>query len=361
MLNTRYYSNKKQYLIILIIQTINTLFCYFISEFVGYKGVALIFLMQVSLNAILFDIFPVLLSAILSALTWNFFFIEPILTFHINEPDDALLFLLFFVIASINAVLTYKIKGFERKQRLQEEKNKTIELYNTILNSLSHELKTPIATIIGAVDTIKNKNQILSDTNLEILYNEIEKAGLRLNQQVKNLLNMSRLESGFIQVKNDWCDIYELIYTIIHQNKESTIAHTIIFEPNNNFPLCKLDAGLLEQIIHNIIHNALTYTPANSIIKIEANCQNDICIIIITDNGNGFPEDEIEFVFDKFYRLKNSFAGGTGLGLSIVKGYLKAMKGNVTLCNLPQNGGAKFTIEIPCELSNMNLNNSIYA
>ncbi len=361
MLNTRYYSYKKQYLIVLIIQIINTLLCYTISDFVGYKGVALIFLMQVSLNAILFDIFPVLLSAIFSALTWNFFFINPILTFHINEPDDALLFLLFFVIASINAVLTYKIKGFERKQSLQEEKNKTIELYNTVLNSLSHELKTPIATIIGAVDTIKNKNQTLSDTNLEILYNEIEKAGLRLNQQVKNLLNMSRLESGFIQIKNDWIDINELIYKIIHQNKENSTTHTITFEPKNDFPLCKLDAGLLEQIIHNIIHNALTYTPIKSTITIEVNYEKDTCIIVITDNGHGFPADEIEFVFDKFYRLKNSYTGGTGLGLSIVKGYLKAMNGSVTLSNLTQNGGAKFILKIPCEISNINLNNPTYA
>ena len=172
---------------------------------------------------------------------------------------------------------------------------------------------------------------------------------------------MSRLETGMLKLKIDWCDINELIYKVIRQNKEISSSHAIIFEPNNTFPLCKLDAGLLEQIIHNIIHNALTYTPENSIIKIEANFQNDICKIVISDNGNGFPEEEIEFVFDKFYRLKNSSAGGTGLGLSIVKGYLKAMNGNITLYNLPQNGGAKFSIEIPCELSNMNLNYSSYA
>jgi two-component system sensor histidine kinase KdpD len=324
--------------------------CYFSVDFIGYRAIALILLVVVSPNAMLFDIFPVMLSALLSALIWNFFFIPPTLTLHIGTPEDGLMFLMYFVIASINAVLTYKIREFERKGREEEEKEKAIKLYNTLLNSLSHELRTPISTIIGAIDTIKDNQTKLSDTNRNELYSEIKIAGFRLNRQVENLLSMSRLEAGVIQLKKDWCDLNELIFAAINDNKDDAKHHHIEFSPDDNLPLFKLDRGLIENTLQNVIHNALQHTPHNSTIYIEATFNGTHCIIQISDNGLGFPENEIDFVFDKFYRLTNTATGGTGLGLSIVKGFTESMNGTVRLENLP-NGGARFTITIPCESS----------
>jgi two-component system sensor histidine kinase KdpD len=257
---------------------------------------------------------------------------------------------MYFVIASINAILTYKIREFDRKERDEEEKEKTIRLYNTLLNSLSHELRTPISTIIGAIDTIKDNQSKLSADNINELYSEIEIASFRLNRQVENLLSMSRLEAGFIQPKNDWCDINELVFSAINDNKDDSQNHKIEFYPNENIPLFKLDSGLIEQILNNIIHNALQYTPANSIIRIEIDHSSTHCILTISDNGKGFPEDEIDYVFDKFYRLNGGVSGGTGLGLSIVKGFTESLNGKVYLKNL-STGGSKFIIKIPCETS----------
>ena len=357
LLRTRKYSKNKQYLISVLLIVITAVLCFFAVDYSGYRAIALILLVVVSINAILFDIFPVLLSALLSALIWNFCFIPPTLTLHIGTPEDGLMFLMYFVIASINAVLTYKIREVERKERDEEEKVKAIKLYNTLLNSLSHELRTPISTIIGAIDTIKDNKTILSDKNRNELYSEIEIAGFRLNRQVENLLSMSRLEAGFIQPKNDWCDLNEVVFTVIKDTKDEANNHKIEFSPNENLPLVKLDSGLIEQILYNLIHNALQYTTENSTIKIEANNIDSNCIIQITDNGKGFPENEIDFVFDKFYRLNKTATGGTGLGLSIVKGFTAAMNGKVYLENVPE-GGAKFTVEFPCEfLPNTNLEN----
>jgi len=350
LLRTRKYSKKNQYLISILLIALTAVLCFFSVDFIGYRAVALILLVVVSLNAILFDIFPVLLSALLSALIWNFFFIPPTLTLHIGTPEDGLMFLMYFVIASINAVLTYKIREVERKERDEEEKAKAIKLYNTLLNSLSHELRTPISTIIGAIDTIKDNQTKLSDSNRNELYSEIEIASNRLNRQVENLLSMSRLEAGFIQPKKDWCDLNELVFTTIKDNKDEANNHKIEFNPNENLPLFKLDSGLTEQILYNLIHNAIQHTPENSTIKIEVGNNETNCIIEISDNGKGFPQNEINLVFDKFYRLNNTSTGGTGLGLSIVKGFTEAMSGQVRLENLPQDG-AKFTIEIPCEFS----------
>ena len=161
--------------------------------------------------------------------------------------EDILMFLMYFVIALINAVLTFKIRGFQQKFKEKENKEKSIKLYNTLLNSLSHELRTPISTIIGAIDTIKENPTKLSENNKNELYEEIEIASFRLNRQVENLLSMSRLEAGFIQPKNDWCDMNEIVFTALKELKNESLNHKIEFTPNDNLPLFKLDSGLMSK------------------------------------------------------------------------------------------------------------------
>lgn len=340
----------RQYVISFLLVVLTSVACYISTDFIGYRTVALILVMVVSLNAILFDIIPVLLSAILSALIWNYFFIPPIHTWNIETAEDTLMFSMYFVIASINAVLTYKIRQMEEKARHREEKERTIRLYNTLLNSLSHELRTPIATIIGAIDTITaNKNRI-SESNVSELHSEIKIAGFRLNRQVENLLSMGRLESGTLKPKLDWCDINELIYSIIHDNREDSKDHRIYVEPADQLPLFKTDRGFVEQIVQNILYNALCHTPKNSSIRIGVDAIDGYCQIQISDNGIGFPDNEIAQVFDKFYRLSHTATGGIGLGLSIAKGFTEALNGKITLENVPS-GGAQFTIRIPAESS----------
>jgi len=113
----------------------------------------------------LFEIWPVLVSAILSALIWDFFFIQPRYTFHIESTEETIMFLMYFIIALINAVLTHKIRQIERYAREKEDKANMVKLYNTLINSLSHELRTPITTILGATDTLLTSNVNLSEDN----------------------------------------------------------------------------------------------------------------------------------------------------------------------------------------------------
>ncbi len=346
-------TKNKQYLISIILIIIVAAFCYLLSNLIGYKVVAFILFVTVSLIAMFFDLLPVLLAAVLSALIWDFFFIPPKFTFAINSTEDLLLFLMYFVIAMLNGVLTYKIRQYEKEVSKKEEKDNTLKLYNTILNSLSHELRTPISTIIGATDNLLVENNNLTKKNKHDLIFEISKASLRLDRQVGNLLNMSRLESGFIKVKNDWCDMNELVHEVKNQLSENLINRKITIQLKKNLPLFKIDKGLLEQVLHNLIYNAIIYTPKESLISIDINYSETHLIIIIQDNGPGFAENEIDNVFDKFYRLKNSKTGGTGLGLSIVKGFIEAMKGTVYLENI-LNNGAKFTLQIPAEISHLN-------
>lgn len=324
--------------------------CFLSSEIIDHRITALLLLMTVSLTAMFFDILPVLVSALLSGLILNFFFIVPLFTFHISNTEDILMFLMYLIIALVNAVLTFKIRKAEKKVRDKEEKEKTIKLYNTLLNSLSHELRTPIATIIGAVDLLKDNNTLLTKKNRNVVLNEIDKASFRLNRQVENLLNMSRLETGMLQLKLDWCDTNELINGVIEKIATLNTDHIIYFQPKENLPFFKLDIGLIEEIMRNLILNALLYTPIKSIITIETSYQDSLFNLTISDNGSGFPETEIDFAFDKFYRLPNTKTGGCGLGLSIVKGFVEAHNGKIKLEN-NATGGARFNIEILVETS----------
>lgn len=353
---------KNQYLISICSVCSVSLLCLFTRDYLDYKIAAYILLVVVSLLAMFLDILAVLLSALLSALILNFLFIKPYYTFHISNAEDTLLLVLFFVITLINAVLTYKIRKAEKILQIKEVRSNTMKLYNALLDSLSHELRTPISTVMGAIDTIQSQSVTISEENKVKLYLEIEKASLRLNHQVENLLNMSRLESGVIEPKMDWCDLNELFYNVLDSLKEELNFHKVEVVVDENLPLFKLDYGLIEQIIYNLVFNASQYTPKGAKIKLSANYNPNVdfeynpdqsasCIVTVSDDGMGFPEAEIDKVFDKFYRLQNSKTGGTGLGLSIVKGFVEAQNGNVTLEN-KENKGSVFTISFPALVMN---------
>jgi len=343
-------SKGKQFLVSVLLVCIVSAFCYGLSGYIGYKVVAFILLITVSFLAMTLDILPVLAAAVLSAMIWDFFFIPPHFTFQVGSTEDLILLLMYFVIALVNAVLTYKIRQIDKLGRQKEEKANAVKLYNTLLNSLSHELRTPISTIIAATDNLQTNSSKLTPVHKSELISEISIAAFRLNQQVENLLNMSRIEAGFIQPKKDWCDVSEIIYEAVKRAEDNRISQQIHISINPSIPLFKLDKGMLEQIIYNLLNNAAIYTKHDCYINVSATSYADVLEIIVEDNGPGFPEEEIKNVFNKFYRLKNSGTGGTGLGLSIVKGFAEAQGGSVKLENI-DTGGARFTISIKGETS----------
>ena len=226
------------------------------------------------------------------------------------------------------------------------------KLYKTLFNSISHELRIPVSTIIGATDTLLQFDY--EKETREKLLNEISTAGIRLNRLIENLLNMSRLESGRITPNLNWCDVHDLVNSVTETLKNELQPFKLSVIISANFPLVFIDFGLMEHVLHNLLLNATQYSPAGSRIRMKFYLDNNLFSIQVMDRGKGFPEDELTSVFDKFYRGKDSKAGGTGLGLSIVKGFVEALKGKITAENR-KNGGALFTIKIPVNISEMNL------
>jgi two-component system sensor histidine kinase KdpD len=341
---------RQQLLLGLLLVLSVSLICFVLRSYLEYRLVALLLLLCVSIAAVCFEIIPVLVIAALSAFVWNFFFIPPLFTLQIHTPSDAIFLLMYFIIAMVNAVLSFKIRQIEKAFRLKEDRANAIKLYNAFLNSLSHELRTPIAAILGATDNLQEKNVNLTEGDKDQLIAEISKASLRLNQQVENLLNMSRLESGFLKPRRDWCDVSELAHEVVKSLDDHTVLHPVQIYQEPDLPLYRLDKGMLDQILYNLLFNACVHTPAGSNIMLSLEARKEGLRIVVEDEGPGFPEEEIPFVFDKFYRLKDVPVQGTGLGLSIVKGFTEALDGSIQLQNIPS-GGARFTLQLPAENS----------
>jgi two-component system sensor histidine kinase KdpD len=329
--------------------------CFAFAGAMGYRFPGFVLLFTVSLLATTFDIFPVLLSATLSAFIWNFFFIPPRYTLHVGTSEDTILLIMYFIIAMINGVLTNKIRQIEKVSRIREERANSVKLYNTVLNSLSHELKTPIAAIIAATDNLQSNTRLAPET-IRQLIGEISKASLRLNQQVENLLNISRLESGHIKPKNDWCDVIELVYNVVQRVEEINPGRKVHVNIQEDLPLCSLDKGMLDQVVYNIVNNAALHTQMNARIDISATCIGGLLRILIQDTGEGFKNIHVRDVFDKFSREKHDEVSGSGLGLSIVKGFTEALGGTVELRKKHPNG-SQFEICIPVKTTIIQLAN----
>jgi two-component system, OmpR family, sensor histidine kinase KdpD len=230
-----------------------------------------------------------------------------------------------------------------RKAYILSESEK---LYKTLFNSISHEFRIPVSTIIGASDTLLSQD--FPEETRKKLYSEISIASIRLNRIIENLLNMSRLESGRITPRLDWCDVHDLANNVAETLSQELqpFEFTAVIPPD--MPLVHIDFGLFEQVLHNLVLNATQNSPTGSTIRLKFFYDNGFLTIMVMDRGKGFPEEEIGSIFDKFYRGKDAGTGGTGLGLSIVKGFVEAHQGKVVAKNR-MNGGAIFTIRIPTE------------
>jgi two-component system, OmpR family, sensor histidine kinase KdpD len=352
--------------------------CFPFSDFIGHRSVALILLMIVSVLAMRLHLSAVVIAAVVSALVWDFFFIPPHFTFTISSGEDVLLITMYFIVATLNGIIHYRIRQMERIKSQSDERARAISLYNSLFSSLSHELRTPISSIIGAADMLQEHGDKLSAEQHKALVAEISNGSLRLSEQVENLLNMSRLEAGMIKARKNWCDLNDLMRSATEKTRHESGQHVLEIQIPEHFPLVQLDYGLTEHILQNLLSNVFRHTPAGTRVQVQAQLLQDIAghfetadalpehlqsvedkvshrlLLQVADNGPGFPEHEIARAFDKFYRFQESQADGTGLGLFIVKGFTEAQGGEVTLHNQPS-GGAVFTLEFPTAILPQNI------
>jgi two-component system sensor histidine kinase KdpD len=219
-------------------------------------------------------------------------------------------------------------------------------LYTTLLNSISHELRTPIAAIMGAASSLLDPAASASAITRRELAKNVHDSADRLNRLVENLLDMSRLESGRLRLKLDWCDVGDMVGVAVSRFERCFAERSLSLNIPSELPLIQADFVLVEQVLANLLDNVCNYTPVGTHVEIAARTLNNDMEITIADNGKGIPSEELERIFEKFYRVPGTATGGTGLGLSISRGLIEAHNGTLTAENR-SGGGTRFIIRLP--------------
>lgn len=222
-------------------------------------------------------------------------------------------------------------------------------LRNTLLSGVSHELRTPLAGITGAATAMaEGGEQLPAAARQEMLETLVDEAG-RMDRLINNLLDMTRMESGGLSLKKQWTTIEEIIGATLHHLERRLKERELIVKLPPDLPLVHLDETAVEQVLTNLIDNAIEYTPAGSPMVLRVTTAGEMIVIDLADRGPGLPAGAEKRVFDKFYRARPSDGTpnrGVGLGLAICRGIVEAHGGSIRAANRPD-GGAIFTVELP--------------
>ena len=239
------------------------------------------------------------------------------------------------------------------RARLSEETERsqlqieTERMRNTLLSSVSHDLRTPLAAITGAASGILQHKEDLDAHNRELAQIAYEEAE-RLNRLVGNLLDMTRLEGGGVRVEKEWQPLEEVVGTALMRLGAMLDDHPLTTHLPDDLPLVPIDSVLIEQVLVNLLENAVKYTPSGTPIDLSAWAEDREVVVEVADRGPGLPPGEEERIFDKFYRVRPSIAGGAGLGLAICRAVIAAHGGRLWATNRPE-GGASFRFTLPLD------------
>ncbi len=245
------------------------------------------------------------------------------------------------------------VEDMDRVERTAE----TERLRSALLTSISHDLRTPLAAVLGAAGTLRDIGQKLSDAEKADLLATIIDESERLNRFIANLLDMTKLESGAVSPNVTLHDIGEIVGSALRRASRILSHHDVELELAPDLPMLELDAVLFEQVLFNLLDNAAKYAPADTTIRIQSwRTAESVCLRVL-DEGSGIPAGDLDHIFDKFYRAQKTdqVRAGTGLGLAISRGFVEAMHGTIVAANRTDRSGAAFTISLPIPRERQNL------
>ena len=223
-------------------------------------------------------------------------------------------------------------------------------LRSALLSSISHDLRTPLATILGAVTSLRSLGARMPKESQSELLSAIEEETRRMSRFVTNLLDMTRLEAPDLQITLDWVDLGDVIRAAAGRARTAWPDRQLDLVLPASLPLVHGDSGLLEQVVFNLLDNANKYSEAGSLTKVSVAQRDAELVLEVSDEGLGIPLEDIERVFDKFYRVKqgDGRSAGVGLGLAICRSIITALGGTIAAASPAENGrGTLITIRLP--------------
>jgi two-component system, OmpR family, sensor histidine kinase KdpD len=234
--------------------------------------------------------------------------------------------------------------------RVQAESDR---LRAALLTSISHDLRTPLASILGTATSLRSYADKYAAAERDELLANLQSEAERLNRFVGNLLDMTRLESGAVEIRLDLADVAEIVGAALERAASVLTRHRIEVAIAPDLPMLRLDSILFEQILFNLLDNAAKYAPPGSRIDLRARRDGDTVAIEVIDEGPGIPPEDLERIFDKFYRVQaeDRRRAGTGLGLAICRGFIEAQGGRIEARNRRDRSGAVLVLRLPAPIS----------
>lgn len=229
----------------------------------------------------------------------------------------------------------------------------TEKLRSALLTSISHDLRTPLASILGAVTSLRSYDKLYDAHQRDELLVTAQDETERMTRFVNNLLDMTRLDSGALQPKQEACDLQDVVGSALARTARLLARHRVALKLSAQMPLMKLDHVLLEQVLVNLLDNASKYAPEGSTVEISGSVHKYAITLDVRDEGPGIPEADLHRIFDFFYRVRqgDQQRAGTGLGLAICRGFVQAMGGRISVANRRDRSGCVFSIEFPTSLA----------
>ncbi|MGC1353672.1 MAG: ATP-binding protein, partial [Xanthobacteraceae bacterium] len=245
------------------------------------------------------------------------------------------------------------VEDMDRVERVAE----TERLRSALLTSISHDLKTPLAAVLGSASALRDIGPKLSEVEKADLLATIIDESERLNRFIANLLDMTKLESGAVSPNVAMHDIGEIVGSALRRASRILSHHHVELELAPDLPMLEVDAVLFEQALFNLLDNAAKYAPTETTIRIQSWRTRDSVCLRVLDEGSGIPAGDLDHIFDKFYRAQKTdqVRAGTGLGLAISRGFVEAMHGTIAAANRTDRSGAAFTITLPIPRERQNL------
>jgi two-component system, OmpR family, sensor histidine kinase KdpD len=312
-------------------------------------NIALVYLLGVVLVALRWRRGPVVAASILAIAAYNFFFVPPSGTFHVDDPQYLLTFAMMLAVGLIVSWLTDTARRRAQAQAELAIQAETERIRNALLSSISHDLRTPLAVISGASSSLAEGGERMTAEERSALAESIFRESQGMSELVAKVLQMTRLESGGLTLERDWCSIGEIAASVVRRLKPRLAHHLVMVDMPGDLPLARVDAALIEQALANLLENAARHTPPRTLVRLRAhatgNERGGELTVSVEDFGPGLPEGDVESLFEKF---RHGGRGGVGLGLAICRAIVALHGGRIWAERLPGVGTA-FRFSLPLE------------
>lgn len=311
----------------------------------GLEEIVMSYLLAIMLVAVRFNRGAAVLAAALSVAMFDFFFVPPAYTFAVKDPRHLLTFAVMFAVGIVISSLTERLR---RERELSESaaiKVRSEELRGALLSAVSHDLRTPLATITATATRLRDDERRISDEERRELVASICDEAAHLEQFVSNLLDMTRVQAG-MKLEREWVPLEELIGAALTRLERQLAGRPVKVTAPDEPLVVDVDPAVFVQVFVNILENAVKYTPPGTPIDVRAEATDGRVLVLIEDRGPGLPPGDEAAIFEKFTRGRHVGIGGVGLGLSIARGIAEAHGARVTATNR-EGGGARFVVDMP--------------